>query len=319
MRLQMKRLLVLASVFSSAFLVACGGGGGAGDGGSGAPHSPSRANSAEFASAAVFVPWGQAEKSISIPNCSDNSNPSNPMLTSATLTVTEAGDMTLRGSYNSVGSVTTLMSITQAQAIERTIQAFLNQSNSNDELVAAQYILSTTPSTKKLFFQVNPITGAAVFQVLGLNYPNNARQFLFYTCNFTASTSTLALESVSLNQRVATKFFSGATSVVNQASLSTSLGTATSGAITWDNLANSTASQKFVNLDLSTYAITASPSLPAGSAGINIQVLVPAGTQETFYEEQFTSATSTRALYYLMPNFVISFKRVANQLRWVED
>jgi hypothetical protein len=231
------------------------------------PETPTTATTIPWASPAVFVPAGQSELRVPLTGCNNG-------LRTATLVIESSGNLSLSGAATGTNVVSEINRINYADATQSLLQASGG--------AAAGVFKVLAEKSGGVSMQLNNDDGNVFSYAGGAGVTN--------TCNFAGQA--MVLQIAPSNARVAQQMLSGITSMTTTGVVT---GTFANSVANWDNWgagAVGNANQqaiRFLSLNISTAAVTASATL--GGAGTAINLSMPAGLDESYaYSEQITDS-----------------------------
>ena len=293
----MKSLIfkLVAVACTAAILAACGGGGGGSPvaGGSGGSQPPVRVES-PFASAAMYVPTGDASKSFAVSGCTRSSD--SAPVTSATVVIEANGDMVFSGAIGT-GTVAELARINFADTNQRDIYGDIGNSNPGSEV---DYY---TADGREM--------GIDSYHITGGFYSESATAE--YGCSAGPTTATFTLQQPLSQARVVSNIVTGSTGTVALSPSSVSVGdyTQTGSIVSWDSGRTGTFA-RFISFNLDTAQFGQGNSLDASThTPVAFALPTPGGSIYGYYEE-YLDSTGNKSIYFIYDNINVSYSRYAD-------
>ena len=286
---------LVAVACAAAFLAACGGGGGGSPaaGGSGGSQPPVRVES-PFASAAMYVPTGDASKSFALSGCSRDSD--SAPVTSATLVIQANGDMVFSGAIGT-GTVAELARINFAETNSRDVYGDVNNSN---------------PGTEVDYYTADGRDmGIDSYGTTGGFYSSSTTED--YDCSAGPTTATLTLQQPLSQARVVSNIVTGSTGTVALSPNGVSVGeyTQTGSIVSWDSGRTGTFA-RFISFNLDTAQFGQGNSLDASTHTPVAFALPSPGSSIYGYYEEYLNSSGDKTIYFEYDNLSVRYRRYAD-------
>lgn len=289
--INIQRLRILATLIGVTTLGACGGGGGGGSTDGGNKEPATRAES-PFASAAMYVPTSQSNKSFTVANCTrfDDS----AAVTSTTVALQANGDMVFSGSIGAA-SVTELARINFSETNSRNVYGNTEQAGVGFEVDYYK------PDGSYMNLYSYNSSGGFRSSIASVRYD----------CETGPSTTTFSLEQPISPSRVITNLVMGSVGSMQVSPSGIVDHTQTGSIVSWDS-GNTATFARFLSFNLETAQFGQGNSLNASSHTPIAFALPPLGNTVSGYYEEFLDTNSDKTIYFTYDNIDIRYRRYAD-------